>query len=261
MTRDGGSGSATPAESAATRGSTVRWVSTAPGDGSLPRTEAVKDEQVRRWDVVTPSATRIGRADSPENDLRESVRRLHDEQHPAMAGHSERMHRLDKARIAHALCSTLGLTSWERDRVLGIVTDLDFTRFGSQRAIPKVALVVVQYVVDRERQRQLGLHDHERIASLPEAELEALYDRFTSIKDEEPYRELLDAHGLDKTSVNRLNRVLREQLDERDLRDAALGRSPFRDPNLPAIRDRWSDRSDPKDGERDDPSADGPRFT
>jgi hypothetical protein len=261
MTQDGGPESASPVESAATRGGTVRWVSTRPGDGSLPRTEAVKDEQVRRWDVVTPSATRIGRADAPENDLRENVRRLHDEQHPAMAGHAGRMHRLDKARIAHALCSTLDLTGWERDRVLGIVTELDLTRFGSQRAIPKVALVVIQHVVDRERQRQLGLDDHERIAELDEGELEALYGRFTSIKDENAYRELLDANGLDRTSVNRLNRVLREQLDERGLRGAALGRSPFRDPNLPAIRDRSADVDEAPGTESDGAPSDDVRHS
>ena len=40
--------------------------------------------------------------------------------------------------------------------------------------------------------------------------------------------------------MNRLNRVLRDQLDEQGLRDAVLGRHPFEDPNLPNIRDRSS---------------------
>ena len=102
-----------------------RDVSTRAGDGALSRVDAVKDERIRRWDVD------------------ENLRRLHDEQHPAMAGHSARMHRLEKARITHALCSTLGLTPWERDRALGIMVDLDLTAFGSQRAIPNVALVVI----------------------------------------------------------------------------------------------------------------------
>ena len=220
---------------------TVTWVSAGPGDGSLPWTDAVKDERTRRWDVVTPAATKIGRAGRPEDDVGENLRRLHDEQHPAMAGHSSRMHRLDKARIAHAICSALDLTPWERDRVLGIVVDLDLTAFGSQRAVPTVTLVVVQYVVDRERRRQLGLDDVEWLATLSEDRLEALYERFTSIKDEDDYRALMAENGLGKTNVNRLNRVLRDQLEAQGLQDAVFGRQPFRDPNLPSIRDRNGD--------------------
>ncbi len=227
----------------------LTWVSAGPGDGSLPRTEAVKDERTRRWDVATPAATKIGRARRPEEDVSENLRRLHDEQHPAMAGHSSRMHRLDKVRIAHAVCSALELTPWERDRVLGIMIDLDLTAFGSQRAIPKVTLVVVQYVVDGERRRQLGLDDTERLSDLPEDRLESLYERFTSIKDEDAYRRLLEENDLGKTNVNRLNRVLREQLDEQDLGEAALGRHPFEDPNLPYIRDRKSDGAPTLDGD------------
>lgn len=210
-----------------------RWVSAEPGDGSLPRTEAIKDERVRRWDVATPSATMIGRPESPDSDLSETIRRLHDEQHPAMEGHSERMHRLDKLRISHAIASHLDLTPWERDRVLGIMEELDLTAFGSQRAIPTVALVVVQHVVDQERQRQLGLDDPERLADLSADSMERLYELFTSITDEEPYQQLLTAQNLTKTNVNRLDRVLKTQLEERDLAGAVYGRQPNRDPHLP----------------------------
>ena len=199
---------------------------------------SVKDELIRRWDVVTPSATLIGRPERPDGDVSENLRRLHDEQHPAMRGHGERMHRLDKARITHALCSELDLTPWERDRALGIMVDLDLTTFGSQRAVPTVALVVVQHVVDEERRRALGLHDTEWIQSLSPERMESLYKRFESIKDDPHYRELMEAQELDLTSVNRLNRTLRDQLEDQDLSGAVLGRSPYRDPSLPPIRER-----------------------
>ncbi|QGN07688.1 DNA-directed RNA polymerase subunit epsilon [Halorhabdus sp. CBA1104] len=202
-----------------------RDVSAEPGDGALSRAEARRDELIRQWDMVTPSATTIGRPDRPGDDLDDSLRRLHNEQHPAMAGHAERMHRLDKARITHALCNALDLTPWERDRVLGIVTEIDLTAFGSQRAIPKVALVVIQHVVDSERQGALGLDDPERLAALTPDEMASLYDHFQSITDDERYRQLIDSYGLDMTSVNRLDRVLDEQLDEQGLRDAVFGRS------------------------------------
>jgi hypothetical protein len=219
-------------------------VSTRPGDGALSRLDAVKDERIRRWDVVTPSATIIGRAERPHEDIDENLRRLHDEQHPAMEGHSVRMHRLDKARITHAFCNVLSLTPWERDRALGIVTELDLTAFGSQRAIPKVALVVIQHVVDDERRRQLGLHDQEWVSERSPETLERLYDRFESIKTNSRYEDLMDTYDLNTTSVNRLARTLREQLDEQDLHGAVLGRSPYRDPSLPSIRDRSSSGGD-----------------
>lgn len=213
-------------------------VSTRPGDGALPRDEANKDTITRRWDPVTPSATLIGRAERPTADVDDNLRRLHDEHHPAMAGHSERMHRLDKARITQALCNALDLTPWERDRVLGTMVDLDLTAFGSQRAVPKIALVVIQHVVDRERRRLLGLHDREWIGQHPPDRMSDLYERFTSITDEDRYRDLLDEYGLDVTSVNRLDRVLQKQLEHRDLSEAVLGRAPNRDPHLPSVGEK-----------------------
>lgn len=224
-----------------------------PGDGALPRAEAVKDEVTRRWDVATPSATRIGRPDRPDADVSERLRRLHDEQHPAMAGHGARMHHLEKLRIAHALCSTLDVTPWERDRVLGLMAELDLRAFGSRRAVPVVSLVAVRYVVDRERRRQLGLDDGDRVAALSPAEMADLYERFSSITDEPAYRRLMDRHDLDTTSVNRLTRVLREQVEERGLRGAVLGHRANRDPNLPNVSGGSSgerDRSADTAGER-----------
>ena len=226
--------------------------SAGPGDGTLPRTEAVKDERIRRWDVASPSATVIGRARTPEEEIGENLRRLHEEQHPAMAGHSRRMHRLEKARITHAYCNTLDVTPWERDRALGTMVDLDLTAFGSQRAIERVALVVVQYVVDDERRRRLGLHDRPWLADQSPETMERLFDRFDSLSDDPAFELLAEAVGLDTTSVNRLDRVLREQLDEQDLHGAVLGRSPHRDPALPAIHYRTA--TDP-----DSPAGQGPR--
>ncbi|MFC7165827.1 hypothetical protein [Halospeciosus flavus] len=217
-----------------------------PGSGTLPRTEARKNEHARRWGVVTPAATRIGSASTWDGgeDGFENLRRLHEERHPAMQGHSERMHRLDKAKITHALANQLQLTPWQRDRAVGVVRDLDLTAFGSQRAIEKVALVAIRYVVDEERKHYLGLDDQEWVESRSPAELQDLYERFTSIKDEAHFEELLDRHGLDKTSLNRLLRTLREQVEERGLDDAVLGHNPNRDPALPDVGQSWRTRDD-----------------
>jgi hypothetical protein len=223
-------------------------VSTEPGDGSLPRGEAVKDEHLRRWDVATPAATLIGRPESPDADVSERVRQLHAEAHPAMAGHSERMHRLEKLRITHAFANTLDVTPWERDRALGIVDELDLTAFGSQRAVEKVALVTLAHVVDEVRQQRLGLQDREWLNTLSPSAMSMLYDRHESLTDDERFRALLAEHDLDTTAVNRLKRTLREQLDEQDADGAVFGRNPKRDPALPAL----TSRGDPGAGSGDD---------
>jgi len=211
------------------------WLTTEAGAGALDRAEAGRDARTRRWEVVTPSATRIGRPERPDADLDENLRRLHDEQHPAMAGHAERMHDLDRVRITQALCNYLDVTPWERDRALGIMQEIDLTAFGSQRAIPKVALVVIQHVVDRERRERLGLDDQDWLQTQPPEAFEELYDRFTSLKDEQAFRRLLGRYDLTTTNVNRLQHVLEEQLEEHDLEGAVFGRSPYRDPNLPSV--------------------------
>ncbi|MFC4986656.1 MULTISPECIES: DNA-directed RNA polymerase subunit epsilon [Saliphagus] len=206
-----------------------------PGDSTVARADLQRDETTRRWGLVTPSATRIGRASSPLEDVSENVRRLHDERHPAMEGYSARAHRLEKLRLTHALCGRLELTPWQRDRAIGIMVDLDLTAFGSQRAIPTVALVVIRHVVDLERERHLGLHDDDWIGEQSPDRLAALYDRFESITDDEEFVSLCADHGLDVTSLNRLRRTLREQLDDQDLGGAVYGRNPYRDPSLPEL--------------------------
>lgn len=235
MTADGRLG-VPPEEQVVERGDGTEF-SRRPGDGALARTEAVKDERVRRWGVVTTAATRIGRPDRPGADLDGTVRRLHEGRHPATAGHARRMHRLDTTRITHALCNALEVTPWQRDRALGVMDALDLTAFGSQRAIPTVALVVIRHVVDTERRRRLGLDDEKRLGRLSEAELAALGERYRSLTDEPRYRDLLESHDLDVTAVNRLTRTLRTQLEEQEIDWPATGRSPHRDATHPRPRE------------------------
>jgi hypothetical protein len=211
-----------------------------PGDSAVSRAALQRDETVRRWGLVTPSATRIGRADSPAHDLSDDIRRLHEERHPAMAGYSERAHRLDKLRLTHALCTELSITPWQRDRAIGIMVDLDLTAFGSQRAIPKVALVVIRHVVDREREHYLGLHDQEWLDQQPPERLADLYEQFQSITDEDRFTALCEQYDLGVTSLNRLRRTLTTQIDNQDLTNAVYGRNPHRDPSLPSFRNDTS---------------------
>ena len=202
-----------------------------PGSGALSRADVQRDSTVRRWGVVTPSATVIGRARSPEADLSESIRRLHDEQHGATPGYSERAHHLDRLRTTQALCNALEVTPWQRDLALGVMDEIDLTEFGSQRAIAKVALVVIRHVVDVDRQRYFGLDDIDAQA-LSAERMDELFGQYRAhdITEEPTFKRLAAQHGLDTTSLNRLRRVLKAQLDD-EL--PAYGRNPYRDPNLP----------------------------
>ena len=204
-----------------------------PGSGSLSRADVQRDSTVRQWGVVTPSATVIGRAESPEADLSESVRRLHDEQHAATPGYSERAHHLDRLRTTQALCNALNLTPWQRDLALGVMDEIDLTEFGSQRAIPKVALVVIRHVVDVDRRQYFGLDDIDAQA-LSADRMEELFAQYRAhdITEEETFQRLAAEYGLDTTNLNRLRRVLKEQLED-EL--PAYGRNPYRDPNLPDV--------------------------
>ena len=221
-------------------GTTLQWedpddrrVDTRTGAGSLSRAEARRDSTVRQWGVVSPSATVIGRAESPDADLSESVRRLHDERHHATEGHSERTHRLDRLRTTQALCNAIGVTPWQRDVALGVMDEIDLTAFGSQRAIEKVALVVVRHVVDVDRRQYFGLDDLDG-AELTQGRMEALFERYKrhDVTDEPTFRRLADRYELDQTSLNRLRRVLTDQLEDGL---PAYGRNPNRDPHLPDL--------------------------
>lgn len=221
-----------------------RRLETRPGSGALSRADVQRDSTVRQWGVVTPSATVIGRAETPDADLSERIRRLHDEQHGATPGYSERAHRLDRLRTTQALCNALEVTPWQRDLALGVMDEIDLTEFGSQRAIPKVALVVIRHVVDEDRKRYFGLDDIDA-QSLSADRMDELFGQYRAhdITDEETFKRLAAEYGLETTNLNRLRRVLKSQLED-EL--PAYGRNPYRDPNLPAAtgtNDMGSDRA------------------
>jgi len=96
----------------------------------------------------------------------------------------------------------------------------------------------LKQVVDDERQRRLDLQDRAWLNEQPPETPERPFDRFDSLSERPVFEALATAVGLDTTGINRPERVLRDRLDERGLDGAVLGRSPHRDPALPAIRYR-----------------------
>lgn len=227
------------------------WLS-ATGEDPPEHPEAL-DTQPRRFDVVNPSATRIGDAedatigdstDDPEREGR--LRALHAERRAALQGNAERTRALDVLRVTQAICNSLDLTPWERDRVLGVIRELEGTDLGSDRSISRVALVVARRVVDAERRAWLGLEDHEWRADQPPERLQALSDRLQRLADdrslgcagdESVYDQLREACGLTDAAAARIDAALDRELDAETLREAILGRSPHSDPHLPVTAD------------------------
>lgn len=202
------------------------------------------DPNPRRRDVLDPSATRIGQPASPDDaftgrdvpdtdDIGERLRRLHAEREAAMEGNEPRREQLDVARITQAVCNTLDLTPWERDRVLGVVCELDASAFGDRHTVPRVVLVLARRVVDAERRAWLGLDD---VADdEPPERLRELGERLTRLTDSPAYTQLLTECDLSPAAVDSIEDALTRELDEETIREAAFGRSPHRDPALPAF--------------------------
>lgn len=215
------------------------WLS-GPAEDPPARSDAL-DEKPRHRDVVNPSATRIGYTEDPKDDLAPRVRALHEERRAELQGNSERLQQLDVLRITQALCNSLDLSVWERDRVLGVVAELDPTEFGGHRTIPRVALVVARRVVDAERRAWLGfdsevfaLDDPAGCAEQPPERLDRLAERLHELADSDEYVRLLSECDLAPAAADRLEATLERELGDH-LGDAAFGRCPRRDPALPAF--------------------------
>lgn len=217
------------------------WLS---GSSDSRRQPEALDPAPRTRDVVNPTATRIGRPQPDEeftdwdcpapeaDDIGERLRRLHEERDARLQGNEQRRDTLDVARITQALCNTLDLTSWERDRVLGVVCELDATAFDDHHTVPRVVLVVARRVVDAERRAWLGLDSADED---PPERLQALRERLTRLTDSPQYTRLLTECDLSPAAADAIEAALDRELDEETVREATFGRSAYRDPALPAF--------------------------
>jgi hypothetical protein len=236
------------------------WLTTSSTVDAPDHPEAL-DKQPHRWAVLDPSATRIGRSeriagdtseevaehagpvsspvdDAPEDDRDERLRALHAERDAATQGNSDRRRRLDAARVAQAVCNSLGLTAFERDRVLGVVCELDPGIYESRDTLQGIVLVVARRVVDAERRAWLGLDDSEWRDDQPPERLVELADRLHRLTGTDAYDCLVEECDLTPDAVDRLDATIRRELDAETFREAAVGRSPYRDPYLPPFEHR-----------------------
>lgn len=120
------------------------------GEGALSEEDLYIDKNSPDDTFETPAATSIGKA-SERGELEERLQRINDERDEDADGHSERMHRDDRNRIMEAICSSLPVSPVERELAKKQFEPLDLDQFGNQKAVEKVALATVRYVVDQRR--------------------------------------------------------------------------------------------------------------
>lgn len=192
----------------------------AEGDGALTKEELFIDKNAPETRIYeSPAATSVGR---PTERRRHYARpddhrlsEINDERDDRAEGHSERMHRLDRKRRAEALYSSLPISHTEKEIALRHFEELDLDQFGNQKAVEKVALATVRYVVDQRRLE----HDAEFDDLLRSS------DRYSEVKDS-----VLD---VDRGFMSLCDSVKAAIEDQSFRADTGIGTNPGPDPNLP----------------------------
>lgn len=184
-------------------------------DGSPPGLDVCESPETVEQDMnahehtFKPNAnteTTVGLAEERDEDL-DRLQRHHDGR---MADNfSQHQSRQDKIRITQALCNRLELTDYQQSEVLRIVDELDYTKFGSQRALEKVALATIYVVVEQDRRLSI---DFRFVDDSAEIDWEQLADTQNRIHEDDQFRELAEEQDIDVSDVRRLSKIVEEQI-------------------------------------------------
>jgi len=197
------------------------------GDGELPpawgvdvESYAVGYEPVGETSIGNAaerySHSKFSRFRTPADRLAE-----HNEgRHPSDGTLSARLARLDKKRITQAYCSRLNLTQFQRDEAVRAMLLLNLDDFGQNKRIEKVALTVIRVIVNYNRFAHLQKTDAQRIS------------------ETEDFKKLAESVDLDKRTMRRLSRSIKENLStaeffEKDLERQDLRQAEFQYRNGP----------------------------
>jgi len=145
--------------------------------------------------------------------------------HPSDGTLSARLARLDKKRITQAYCSRFDVTQFQRDEAVRAMLLLNLDGFGQNKRIEKVALTVIRVVVNYNRFAHLRKKDAPRIS------------------ETEDFKRLAKSVHLDKRTMRRLSRSIKEKLsaaeffkkdlEHQDLRQAEFQHRNERDTQQP----------------------------
>lgn len=97
--------------------------------------------------------TRVGIGTGSQQSRLERLIRHNEGRHQSDGKHSSREAARDKKRITQSFCSFLRTTPHQQREAVSVISQLNLDRFGRQKRLEKVALGVIRFVVDRDRQR------------------------------------------------------------------------------------------------------------
>ncbi|EMA44452.1 DNA-directed RNA polymerase epsilon subunit [Halococcus morrhuae DSM 1307] len=153
----------------------------------------------------SPAATQIGESGDEYDQFRE----INEGRHNSDGELPVRQGQWDKKHITEIFCSRLGVTEFQKGGVMDAMEALDFSQFGSQRAVETVALGVIRYVVNKDR-----------LERNPEA---------TWVSHEDQFQELMESCNVTMSDLTTVKRIALNQIPNLQ----AGGSTPKRDPNLP----------------------------
>ena len=130
--------------------------------------------------------------------------------HPSDGTLSARLARLDKKRITQAYCSRLDVTQFQRDEAVRAMLLLNLDDFGQNKRIEKVALTVIRVIVNYNRFAHLQKTDAQRIS------------------ETEEFKRLAESVDLDKRTMRRLSRSMKEKLSAAEFFEKDLERQDLR---------------------------------
>jgi hypothetical protein len=94
---------------------------------------------------------------------------LHQEgRHPSDGTQSRRLAALDKKRITQSLCSSLEIPRYQQAEAVRAMLELDLTAFGNQKRIERVALAVIEVIMEYELRYRRRDPNGPRLADNPE---------------------------------------------------------------------------------------------
>lgn len=116
-----------------------------------------------------------------------------------------------------ALCSSLPISDSEQEIATGHFEQLGLDQFGNQKAIKKVALAVIRYVVDKRR-----------------CEHGAEYDDL--LREDEKYEKVKSSVLVTERGFMKLCSKVKDAVEEQTFRpETGFGLNPGRDSHLPDI--------------------------
>lgn len=186
---------------------------THPGEGALSEEEMYQDQHAYEYNPKSAAATEVGDPDQRDEDT-DKLHRINRGSHHSDGELAKRQAEWDKERITHAMCNQVGLNDYQRDEAIRIMLALNLNKFGSQKAIEKVALLVIRYVFQRDQMAYDWAED-------------------SRITENEQYCSYVEDVGWDMDDVIRLSKTLKQQLRELNWRDKFTGTNPGRDKHIP----------------------------